>query len=241
MLTVKEVSELTKISIRTLHYYDSIGLLHPTSFTEAGYRLYSDADLERLQLIMLYKELGFTLKEINEILNSSDFDKQKVIEHQIKLLKLKKERLEHLITFAQGVHFRGVDQLDFSAFDTSKIDDYRMQTKTLWGKSKVYKEYEDKTNPLSEQEKHTIDEGLMVIFAQFGEMKNDDLHDESVHNQVKKLQNYISEHYYTCTDEMLIGLGHMYASGGSFTENIDKVGGAGTAQFVKQAILHCIY
>ena len=90
MKTVKEVSELTGVSIRTLHYYDSIGLLRPTEITESGYRLYDDTALERLQQILLFRELQFPLKEIKEILDSPNFDKDKCLEQQITLLQLKK-------------------------------------------------------------------------------------------------------------------------------------------------------
>ena len=103
MRTVKEVSKLTGVSIRTLHYYDTIGLLQPTTTTEAGYRLYDDTALERLQNIMLFRELEFPLKEIKQILDSPDFDRKKALEQQIQLLTLKKEHLENLITFACGI------------------------------------------------------------------------------------------------------------------------------------------
>ena len=90
MMTVHEVSKLAGVSIRTLQYYDKIGLLHPTGYTDAGYRLYDDADLERLQHILLFRELEFPLKDIRDILNSPDFDRSRALEQQIELLKLKK-------------------------------------------------------------------------------------------------------------------------------------------------------
>ena len=93
MMTVNEVSKLTGVSIRTLQYYDKIGLLHPTDYTEAGYRLYDDAALETLQQILLFRELEFPLKDIKEIIGSPDFDRSKALEQQIELLELKKEGL----------------------------------------------------------------------------------------------------------------------------------------------------
>ena len=99
MMTVNEVSKLSGVSIRTLHYYDTIGLLHPTEVTEAGYRLYDDAALERLQQILLFRELEFPLKEIRGILDAPNFDRNKALEQQIELLTLKKEHLENLINF----------------------------------------------------------------------------------------------------------------------------------------------
>ena len=92
MKTVNEVSKLTGVSIRTLQYYDQIGLLKPAEYTESGYRLYDDASLEKLQQILLFKELEFPLKDIKEIINRSDFDKKKALEQQIGLLELKSFR-----------------------------------------------------------------------------------------------------------------------------------------------------
>lgn len=98
MMTVNNVSKLTGVSIRTLQYYDKIGLLHPAEHTEAGYRLYDDTALERLQQILLFRELEFSLKEIQAILQSPDFDRDKALEQQIELLSLKKK------TFREPYH-----------------------------------------------------------------------------------------------------------------------------------------
>ena len=103
MRTVHEVSRLTGVSVRALHHYDRIGLLHPAKVTEAGYRLYDDAALERLQYILLFKELQFSLKEIKGILDSPDFDRGRALEQQITLLEMRKEHLENLIDFARGI------------------------------------------------------------------------------------------------------------------------------------------
>ena len=95
MKTVHEVSELSGVSIRTLQYYDRIGLLSPTDRTGAGYRLYDDAALEKLQQILLFRELQFPLKDIMEIVNRPDFDRSKALEQQIELLNLKNEERTH--------------------------------------------------------------------------------------------------------------------------------------------------
>ena len=96
MMTVNEVSKLTGVTIRALQYYDTIGLLPPTVYTEAGYRLYDDTALERLQQILLFRELEFPLKEIKKIIDAPDFDRNKALEQQIELLVMKKEHLENL-------------------------------------------------------------------------------------------------------------------------------------------------
>lgn len=240
MRTVNEVSKLTGVSVRTLHHYDEIGLLHPTSVTEAGYRLYDDAALERLQHILLFKELQFPLKDIKDILNSSDFDRNKALEQQIELLTMKKEHLENLILYARGIKLLGVRYMDFSAFDTKKMDEYAAQAKENWGKTDAYKEFEEKSKNWTEDSQKEMMVKFMEVFAEFGQMKDLDPANDKVQAQVKKLQDYITEHFYNCTNQILSGLGHMYAGGGEFTENIDSYGGEGTAEFTNKAIqIYC--
>lgn len=236
MKTVHEVSRLTKVSARTLHYYDSIGLLSPTTVTEAGYRLYDDSALERMQHILLFRELGFPLKEIKTILDSSDFDRNRALEQQIELLTLKKEHLENLIDFARGIKAIGVKYMDFSAFDTSKIDEYAMQAKATYGNTEYYKEYEEKTKGKSKEDMQILNQDLMQIFVEFGQMTDEEVSSENVQKQVKKLRDFINDNFYTCSNQILQSLGKMYSGGGSITENIDKAGGLGTAEFVAKAI-----
>ena len=128
--------------------------------------------------------------------------------------------------------------MDFSAFDTSKIDEYARQAKESWGDTAAYKEYEEKSRGRSREDEQAMGEGLMQLFVEFGKMKRSgtDPSDEMVQKQVEKLQAYITEHYYTCTKEILKGLGCMYAGGGEMTDNINKAGGEGTAEFTDRAI-----
>ena len=109
MMTVNEVSKLTGVSIRALQYYDKIGLLHPAEYTEAGYRLYDDTALERLQQILLFRELEFSLKEIQSILQSPDFDRDRALDQQICLLTLKKEHMSNGSMFAHLEKFKSKD------------------------------------------------------------------------------------------------------------------------------------
>ena len=206
MMTVQKVSRLTGVSIRTLQYYDRIGLLHPTEYSDAGYRLYDDAALEQ----------------------------------QIELLTLKKEHIENLIDLARGIKLLGVRHLKFDAFDTKKIDEYAAQAKASWGNTPAYKEFEEKSKGRTKEQDRDISLGMMDIFAEFGAIRTTDPASEEAQALVKKLQDYITENFYTCTDEILNGLGKMYSGGGEFTKNIDSYGGEGTAEFAHQAIeIYC--
>lgn len=144
MMTIREVSRLAGVSVRTLQYYDKIGLLHPSRYSDTGYRLYEDTALEQLQQILLFRELGFPLKDIKNIIQSPDFDRNKALDQQITLLKLKKDHLENLINLAEGIKLLGTKYMDFSAFDKSKLDEYAAQAKAAWGNSQAYKEYAEK-------------------------------------------------------------------------------------------------
>lgn len=236
MMTVHEISKISGVSIRALHHYDHIGLLPATEVTEAGYRLYDEAALERLQHILLFKELEFSLKDIKEILDSPDFDRSKALEQQIHLLELRKEHLQNLIDLACGIKMIGVKQMSFEAFDTKKIDEYAAQAKASWGKTDAYKEFEKKSEGRSKEMQQKLNVEMMNIFTEFGKMRDKTPDSEEAIALVKKLQEHITENYYTCTDEILQGLGAMYAGGGDFTANIDKAGGEGTAVFVCEAI-----
>lgn len=240
MMTVKEVSKLTGVSVRTLQYYDKIGLLQPTKYTDSGYRLYDDTALERLQQILLFRELEFPLKEIKAILDSTNFDGKKALSQQIELLELKKQHLENLINFARGIKMIGVRAVDFTVFDRSKIDEYAKRTREQWGNTDAYKEFVEKTKDRTQEEDDRLAEEFMRLFVEFGTMKNESPDSERVQLQVKKIQDYITEHLYTCTDTILASLGKMYAGGGELTDNIDKSCGIGTAEFVSQAIkIYC--
>ena len=237
---VNEVSRMTGVSIRTLQYYDRIGLLHPAQYTEAGYRLYDDAALETLQQILLFRELEFPLKDIQEIINSPDFDRRKALDQQIELLMLKKEHIENLINLARGIKLLGVKKLTFDAFDTKKIDEYAAKAKASWGTTPAYKEFEEKSKGRTKEEDRKIYQGMIDIFAQFGQIRDSDPASGEAQTLVKKLQDYITEHMYTCSKEILSGLGKMYAGDGEFTKNIDRYGGEGTASFVSRAIeIYC--
>lgn len=240
MRTVHEVSGLAGVSIRTLQYYDKIGLLRPAGYTDAGYRLYDDTDLERLRHILLFRELEFPLKDIKAIINSPDFDRSKALEQQIELLKLKKEHIENLMNFAIGIKMLGVKQMDFKAFDRSKLDEYSRRAKELYGNMPEYKEMQEKTKNRTEEDDRILADRFMLFFKEAGEIKDTDPASPEAQDIVKRIQEYITENLYTCSNKILSGLGKMYSGEGEFTKNIDEYGGEGTAEFVDKAIqIYC--
>ena len=233
MKTVKEVAEFSGISVRTLHHYDAVGLLHPTRVTDAGYRLYDDAALQRLQTILLFRQLQFPLKQIREILDSPHFDPIDALEDQIRLLQMQREHLDNLILHARQIQKTGVIPMDFKAFDVKKIESYAAEAKAKWGNTDAYREYEQRG-------KQDMGDALMAVFAEIGKLRDLEPASAEVQAMVKQLQDFISGNYYTCTKQILKGLGQMYVADERFKENIDRAGGAGTAEFVARAIeIYC--
>ena len=128
----------------------------------------------------------------------------------------------------------------FKDWDSKKIKEYDAQAKTLYGKTDAYKEYTRKSAGRSQEQQKSLGDGLMDLFARLGELREFAPESPEVQSWVKQLQGYITEHYYTCTPQILKGLGQMYAGGGSMTENIDAAGGKGTGEFACKAIeIYC--
>ena len=235
MKTVKEVSRITGVRVRTLHHYDAIGLLKPTQVTEAGYRLYDDRALGRLQSILLFRELQFSLKEIGEILDRPNFDPSQALKEQIHLLELQHKRLGELISFARDIQRKGIYPMQFDVFDRSELEAYKEEAKTRWGKTAAYQEYQAR-DERGEDLKGPTDR-LMGLFVRLGSMRGLAPDDEAVQKQIEALQNLITDHYYTCTHEILADLGRMYVEDTRMKNAIDQAGGEGTAELAKQAIL----
>lgn len=122
MRTVKEVSLLTGISVRTLHYYDEIGLLKPTMTSEAGYRLYDDKALEVLQQILFFKEFDMPLAKIRAIMGNPNLDRNQLLNSQKSILLMKKERLEHIIDSIEDI-LKGENKMDFEVFSMNDINE----------------------------------------------------------------------------------------------------------------------
>lgn len=233
MKTVKEVSKLAGVSVRTLHYYDEIGLLKPTQITNSGYRLYDDKALMRLQDILLFRELDFPLKAIAELLDSSPAVKQTALRDHSRLLALKRERLDQLIQLTQDL-IKGETVMNLELFNQDQLKAFQEEAKARWGHTEAYQQFMAHSQ---EQDWQTSNQDLMAVFVTFGKLRDLPVTDVAVQDQVKVLQDTITKHYYPCTDEVLKGLGIMYAEDNRFTKTIDQVAGEGTAQFVYEAIV----
>ena len=237
-MLIKDFAKACGVSVRTLHYYDEIGLLKPSFVDEwTGYRYYDENSLLRMQEIMFYRELDFSLKNISQIISSPYYDKEKALSQQKKLLVLKKERLEKLI-FSIDDAMKG--KVVMNAFDNSEFEKYKDEAKEKWGNTTAYAEYSEKSKNYGKDKFSAISGEMAEIFSKFNRaMKNPDAASDEAQALVKELQDYITNNFYTCTKEILSGLGQMYVYDERFKNNIDKAG-EGTAEFVSEAIkIYC--
>lgn len=237
-MQIKEFAKLTGVTVRALHYYDEIGLLKPSSVDEQnGYRFYDERCLERMQEILFYRELDFPLKEIRTILSSPEYDKKTALKGQKRLLILKKERLERLISALDDA-MKG-ENITMNAFDNSEFEaqreKYAAEAKEKWGETAAYREFAEKNH--TEEQQNAAFSGMENLMSEFAECKNSGAlpNGEKAQTLVKKWQDFITENFYTCTKEILSGLGEMYAADERFAANIDKHGD-GTAEFMRNAI-----
>ena len=234
MKTVKQVSKLTGVSVRTLHHYDAIGLLKPSMVTEARYRLYDDMALSRLQTILFYRELQFPLREIKAILDSPQYDPEEALSQQIKLLELQYVHLGKLITYAREIQEKGVKQMNFTIFDKNEFEQYRAEAKERWGDTAAFQESKNRQIPESAPQQ------MMEIFKRFANVRHLPPESEEVQILVKELQQHITDNYYSCPKEMFRHLGELYITDDRFRQNIDNTAGDGTAAFVSQGIaIYC--
>ncbi len=241
-MKISEVAKLSGVTVRTLHYYDEIGLLKPSKTTEAGYRMYSIEDLEKLQQILFFRELDFPLNEIKEIMINPKYDKIEALNKHKELLIEKRKRIDGLVTLIDKT-IKGDNNMSFKEFDNSKIEEnkrkYSEEVKKRWGNTDAYKEYEKKTTSYDKNSWNTINEEMAKILKEFADNRDKDVNSDIVQSLVEKWRGYITLNFYNCTKEILSCLGLMYIGDERFKENIDKYG-EGTSEFMAKAIeIYC--
>lgn len=189
--------------------------------------------MARLQEILLFRELDFPLKDIQQLLDVTEVNRQQVLRDHITLLELKRERLDRIINHARLLTEKGGEVMDFHAFDSSQLEAYKAEVKDRWGQSPAYAEFEERYDASKDR---VFAREMQAIFEAFGKMQSLEASHPDVQVQVATLQAYITENFYPCTKEILQNLGLMYVEDERFTVNIDRAGGSGTATFVSKAI-----
>ncbi|WP_144461643.1 MerR family transcriptional regulator [Siminovitchia fortis] len=238
-MKVKEVAELTGISVRTLHHYDEIGLLSPGRKAESGYREYTDEDLETLQQILFFRELGFPLKKIKDVLNSPSFDRREALLLQKKMLLEKRSRLDQMIELVEKTiqHAEGEIQMTneekFQGFDFSH-NPYEKEARERWGDEAV-----DRSNAkladMSVEERDAMAAKMNDIYRKLAGLRQGAPDSEEAQSAIKDWYDLLNNNFGSYSLEAFKGLGQMYVADERFTKNIDQFG-EGLAEFMSKAM-----
>ncbi|WP_307478119.1 MerR family transcriptional regulator [Cytobacillus purgationiresistens] len=235
-MRVKEVADLVGISVRTLHHYDEIGLLAPEETTESGYRIYSDNNLETLQQILFFKELGFPLKKIKNIINSPEFDRQEALALHKKMLLEKRMRLDRMIAtvdktlkYAEG-EIEMSNEEKFEGFNFSH-NPYEQEARERWGDKAVDK-VNDKFKNEEDQKKYA--DAFNDIYRRLADIRHLSASSKEAQEGIKEWYVFLNQ-MGSYSLEAFKGLGQMYVADERFTKNIDQFG-EGLAQFMCDAM-----
>ena len=242
--SVGRLADLSGVTIRTLHHYDEIGLLSPGGRSDAGYRVYEDSDLERLQRILFYRELGFTLKEISTIIDDPNTDSMGHLRRQRGLLVKRMERLSAMVDAvdyemeARKMDIKLTPEERFEVFGDFRPEDHAEEAERRWGETDSYKESNRRVSKYEEEdwlrlkaEGEEVEAGLAAAFeAGLAPDSEEAMAGAEAHRQ------HISRWFYDCGYEMHRGLTQMYVSDERFRSHYDKRA-PGLASFVREAVL----
>lgn len=240
--TVGDVAKLAHISVRTLHHYDEIGLLDASGRTDAGYRLYCDADLERLQQILLYRELGFPLDEIAEVMGSPGFLRHEALFGQKELLRRKQAHVAAMIEAVEraidaderGTTMNKEDMFEvFGEFDPSE---HEQEAQERWGETDSYKESAKRTARYSKDDWKRYKQESEEITTAIADLMDQGVppHDSRAVDAVDRARLQIDQWFYPCSREMHAELGKMYVADPRFAANYEKIR-PGLAQYMCDA------
>jgi DNA-binding transcriptional MerR regulator len=238
-MRVKEVAELVGVSVRTLHYYDEIGLLTPDSTTESGYRLYSDDNLDTLQQILFFRELGFSLKEIKRILGSPSFNRQEALIMHRKMLRKKRDQLDKMLgTIDKTIkHLKGelemANEEKFRGFDFSH-NPYEEEARKIWG-DKAVDDSNTKIACMSEDKQRALVEEMESIYRRLAALRHGPPESDEAQAAIKAWYDLLNANFSTYSPETFKTLGQMYVDDERFTESIDRFG-KGLAVFMRNAM-----
>jgi len=241
--TVGELSRLTGVTVRALHHYDEIGLVRPSQRTAAGYRLYDEPDVLRLQQVLVLRELGVPLDQIAAVIDAAT-DRAALLRSHRAALADKRTRLDAMLSAvdaALAVLERGTQMTseDFKAmFDGFNPADHEDEARERWGNTDAYKESARRTRQYGKAEWQAIRDESEAIYARLAQLMQQGAaaSDPAVQAAVEDHRKHIERWFYPCSTQMHRGLGEMYVADARFTASLDKKGGAGFAQFFRDAI-----
>jgi MerR family transcriptional regulator, thiopeptide resistance regulator len=245
--TVGAVASLTGVSVRTLHHYDHIGLVVPSVRTPAGYRGYTDADIERLHLVLVYRSVGLPLDEIRTLLDDKTVDVFEHLRRQRELLLQEAERLEHTIKAVEelmnahrdGIQLTAEEQVEIFG-TTAFSEEYAAEAEERWGDTDAWKQSQQRVSRFSKQDWIDIKADVDKLLADLAAAKRNGVEPGSAAaNELAARHRGSIERYYDCDDEMHRCLAEMYVADERFTRYYDDVE-PGLAQFLRDIIVASI-
>ena len=245
--TVKQVAKLAGVSVRTLHYYDEVGLLKPAFIKNNGYRYYEDKELLRLQQILFFRELEFPLEKIKSIMQSATYDSLSALSDQQQLLVLKKKRIERLLKTINKtiISLKGGDSMNnddkFSAFQDPSYQKNKDEVEKRWGNTNAYKQSMQRVGKMSKADLEKVKaEGEEIARSTAELMKKGFSFDSpEVQKQVDRFYQHL-HHFYDPSYALFKGLGQMYVDDPRFTEVYEKRA-KGFAAFMRDAMIEYAY
>ncbi len=242
--TVGDVAKLAHVSVRTLHHYDEVGLLMPSERSEAGYRIYTTPDLERLQQVLFYKELGFSLEEIRELMSDPAFDRREALIAQREMIAEQALRLEALLGLidktlvAQEGGIRMTKEEMFEVFGDFDPAEHEAEAHGRWGDTDAYKESARRTAKYTKDDWARHKAESEEINATITRLMDEGVpaDDPRAMEALDRARLQIDTWFYPCSHEMHVGLAEMYIADPRFTANYEKIH-TGMAQYVHDAIL----
>ena len=231
MMTVAQAAAASGVTVRTLRYYDMVGLLHPDQVSPAGYRLYGEKAMDQLKQILFFREAGFTLKQIVRIMGAPGYDRRAALEAQLRLLGARRQRLDRVMELLRRT-LEG-EETGFDAFDMKEEekmrDAYAQEAFERWGHTQAYRQSKQRWKGGEDRE-------MPLRFAAFEACRDAGPGSEAAQAAVKGLRDHIEKNYYDVSDEIMLGLAQMYECDERFARTIDGWGSPGLAAFAAQAI-----
>ncbi len=241
--TVKHLAELAGVSVRTLHYYDQVGLLKPEFRGTNGYRHYGGDAVVRLQQIMFFRELDFSIDEIKKIMSRPDFNVLQAMEDHRLLLKKRQERIKVLLaTIDRTVEkLKGEREMSikeyYKGFSDEQIEKYRREVRERWGE-KVLEESESRVMKMDKKEWAALQKEGNTIFKAIADSMDKGYDSPEVQAQVIKWHAWL-EHFHHYSDEVLMGLGRMYSQNPDFAAFYQRINKDLPGFFTKAIEYYC--
>lgn len=239
--SIGKLAGMSGVSVRTVRYYDQIGLLRPSVVRDTGYRYYDDAALSRLQQILFYRTLDFSLDEIARVLDAKDYDAKASLRRQRDLLLSRGEQMRRMADKIN--HILGEETtMNGNTLDYDKLKtQYQQEARERWGDTQAFRQSQQKAEERTPAQAKDIMAQAQEIFAGFGKLAAQGAKpgDENVQALVAAWRAFIQKTQYDCTDEIFAGLAEMYTLDERFRENLDK-NGAGTAALMREGMLYSL-